>query len=73
MTSKRKKEMKRVVVLQWLLKTPELKKLRVTSYLPTLVYFFDRSFPGGRAEDMELCINHTLKNKPETYHVSFQK
>ena len=36
--SKTKKEMKMVAVLQWLLVTPLLKKLKFGSYLPKMIY-----------------------------------
>ena len=36
--ARQKREMKRVVVLKWLLKTPKLRKLKVGSYLPKMIY-----------------------------------
>ena len=36
--SKTKKEMKRALVLQWLLVTPLFKKLKVERYLPKMIY-----------------------------------
>ena len=54
--------MKKVVVLQCLLKAPWFKKLKVGSYLPKMIYSLQDPL---QADDMEPCIKPTLKNNPE--------
>ena len=53
-------------MFQWLLETPQLKKLKVGSYLPKIIYLFVvRSFPGAKTDVMGSCIKAILENKPE--------
>ena len=56
--------MKRFLVLQWLLETLQLKKLKVGSFYQ-IVRSAVKSFPCAKRDEMELYIKATLRGRPE--------